>query len=218
VEGAGERIEGMRESYELGSLSEDELAATWLDQFEQWLAAALAAGLPEPNAMVVATADGGGAPGARTVLLRGVDARGFRFNTNYRSRKGRELEANARASLLFPWYAQQRQVIVDGDVSKLSAAESDDYFAKRPRASRIAAAASPQSEVIESRAALERRFAELEAEYAGVEDPPRPGHWGGYLVEPRSVEFWQGRRNRMHDRLRFRRTAAGAWVVERLAP
>lgn len=213
-----ERIEDMRESYEIGALSEDELAPTWLEQFESWLEAAVAAGIPEPNAMVLATADGDGAPGARTVLLRRLDARGFRFNTNYRSRKGRELGENPRATLVFPWYQQQRQVIVDGDVVQLCAEESDASFAKRPRASRIAAAASPQSEVIESRGVIDSRFAALEAEYEGVEDPPRPGHWGGYLVEPRSVEFWQGRRDRMHDRLRFRRTVAGAWVVERLAP
>lgn len=213
-----DRIEDMRDSYEIGALSEHELAPTWLEQFESWLEAALVAGIPEPNAMVLATAGGDGAPGARTVLLRRLDERGFRFNTNYRSRKGRELAENPRATLLFPWYQQQRQVVVDGDVVQLCAEESDASFAKRPRDSRIAAAASPQSEVIESRAEIERRFAELEAEYEGVEDPPRPGHWGGYLVEPRSVEFWQGRRNRMHDRLRFRRTAGGAWVVERLAP
>lgn len=218
MEEASERIEALREAYELGALSEDELAPTWLGQFESWLEAALAAGLPEPNAMVLATAGDDGATGARTVLLRGVDARGFRFNTNYRSRKGRELGENPRATLLFPWYAQQRQVTVDGDVSQLSAEESDIYFAKRPRASRIAAAASPQSEVIDSRDDLERRFADLEAEYEGVEDPPRPGHWGGYLVAPRSVEFWQGRRDRMHDRLRYRRSAGGAWLIERLAP
>jgi pyridoxamine 5'-phosphate oxidase len=215
---AAARIEDLRESYEIGALSEDELAPTWLEQFERWLEAALVAGIPEPNAMVLATAGEDGAPGARTVLLRRFDARGLRFNTNYRSRKGRELGQNPRATLLFPWYQQQRQVIVDGDVVQLGAEESDASFAKRPRASRIAAAASPQSEVIESREALERRFAELEAEYEGVDDPPRPDHWGGYLVEPRSVEFWQGRRDRMHDRLRFRRTSGGAWVVERLAP
>jgi pyridoxamine 5'-phosphate oxidase len=211
-------IGDLRESYEIGALSEDELAPTWLEQFEVWLEAALVAGMAEPNAMVLATAGGDGAPGARSVLLRGVDARGFRFNTNYRSRKGRELAENPRATLLFPWYQQQRQVIVDGDVSRLSADESDDYFVKRPRPARIAAAASPQSEAIESREQLERRFAELEAEYEGVENPPRPEHWGGYLVTPCSVEFWQGRRNRMHDRLRFRRTTGDAWVVERLAP
>jgi len=215
---ARQRIEDIRSSYELASLSEDELAPTWLEQFERWLEAALVAGMPEPNAMVVATADGEGAPGARTVLLRGVDERGFRFNTNYRSRKGRELDANPRATALFPWYAQQRQVIVDGDVERLSAEESDEYFAKRPRAARIAAEASPQSEPIESREWLEERFVETEAEYEGVEDVPRPPHWGGYLIVPRSVEFWQGRRNRMHDRLRYRRTEMGAWVVERLAP
>lgn len=215
---ASERIEDIRSSYELAVLSEDDLAPTWLEQFEQWLEAALVAGMPEPNAMVMATADGGGAPGARTVLLRGVDDRGFRFNTNYRSRKGRELESNPRASLVFPWYAQQRQVLVDGDVERLSADESDEYFAKRPRASRIAANASPQSEPIESREWLERRFAESEEAHAGREDVPRPEHWGGYLVAPRTVEFWQGRRDRMHDRLRYRRTDAGAWVIERLAP
>lgn len=215
---AAKRIETLRDSYELAALSEDELAPTWLEQFEGWLESALAAGLPQPNAMVVATAGGDGAPGARTVLLRGLDARGFRFNTNYRSRKGRELAENPRATLLFPWYQQQRQVVVDGDVSRVGAEESDEYFAKRPRLARIAAAASPQSETIESRDELERAFAELEARYEGVEDPPRPDHWGGYLVAPRSVEFWQGRRNRLHDRLRFRRTPAGGWVVERLAP
>lgn len=208
----------MRESYDIGSLSEDDLAATWLEQFEAWFEAALTAGIPEPNAMVLATADGDGAPGARTVLLRGFDERGFRFNTNYGSRKGRELDANPRAALLFPWYAQQRQVLIDGDVERLSAAESDEYFAKRPRASRIAAGASPQSEPIESRAWLEARFAEAEAEYAADEQVPRPDHWGGFLVVPRTVEFWQGRHNRMHDRLRYRRTDTGAWVVERLAP
>jgi pyridoxamine 5'-phosphate oxidase len=218
MDDAAARIENLRDSYEVGALSEDVLAPTWLEQFEAWLEAALAAGLVEPNAMVLATAGDDGAPGARTVLLRGIDTRGFRFNTNYRSRKGRELDANPRATLVFPWYQQQRQVIVDGDVARLAAEESDDYFAKRPRASRIAAAASPQSEVIESREEIERRFAELEARYEGVADPPRPEHWGGYLVAPRSVEFWQGRRNRMHDRLRFRRTTGGAWIVERLAP
>lgn len=215
---AAERIEDIRNSYELASLSEDDLAPTWLEQFEGWLEGALVAGMPEPNAMVLATADAEGAPGARTVLLRGVDDRGFRFNTNYRSRKGRELDANPRATLVFPWLAQQRQVIVDGDVERLNAEESDEYFAKRPRASRIAAGASPQSEPVVSREWLEQRFAEVEQQYADVEEVPRPDHWGGYLVRPRAVEFWQGRRNRMHDRLRYRRTDAGAWIIERLAP
>jgi pyridoxamine 5'-phosphate oxidase len=218
MENAADRIERIRDTYELGSLAEDDLAPTWLEQFESWLEAALGAGMPEPNAMVLATADADGAPGARTVLLRGLDERGFRFNTNYGSRKGRELEANPRATLVFPWYAQQRQVLVDGTVERLSPEESDEYFAKRPRASRIAAAASPQSEVVESREWLERCFAEAEAQYASVEDVPRPEGWGGYLVVPRTVEFWQGRRDRMHDRLRYRRTGAGRWLIERLAP
>ena len=210
-------IEDLRDSYELGALSEDELAPTWLEQFESWLEAALGAGMAEPNAMVLATAGGDGAPGARTVLLRRVDGRGFRFNSNYRSRKGRELGENPRATLVFPWYQQQRQVVVDGDVVQLCAEESDASFAKRPRASRIAAAASPQSEAIESREEIERRFAELEAEYEGVEDPPRPEHWGGYLVEPRSVEFWQQGEDRLHDRFRYRREGEG-WAIERLSP
>ena len=194
---ASDRIEQIREQYELSSLSEDELAPSWLEQFERWLESALSAGMPEPNAMVLATADGDGSPSARSVLLRGYDERGLRFNTNYRSRKGRELEANPRATLVFPWYAQQRQVLVCGTVAQLDPAESDEYFAKRPRASRIA---------------------DLEASYAADEDVPRPPHWGGYLVAPTTVEFWQGRRNRLHDRLRYRRTDSGAWVVERLAP
>jgi pyridoxamine 5'-phosphate oxidase len=218
VADASERIEDIRDSYELATLSEDDLAPTWLEQFEAWLEAALAAGMPEPNAMVLATADTGGVPGARTVLLRGVDDRGFRFNTNYRSRKGRELDANPRATLVFPWFAQQRQVIVDGAVEPLVADESDEYFAKRPRASRIAAGASPQSEPIVSREWLEQRFAAVDERYAGVDDVPRPDHWGGYVVKPHVVEFWQGRRNRLHDRLRYRRTDTGAWLVERLAP
>lgn len=215
---ARERIEEIRSSYELGELTEDALAPTWLEQFEGWLEAALASGMPEPNAMVLATAGADGAPGARTVLLRAVGGDGFRFHTDYRSRKAGEIAANARASLVFPWYQQQRQVVVDGDVERLSAEESDAYFATRPRRSRIGAVASAQSRRIESREWLERRFAGAEREYEGVEDVPRPEHWGGYLVVPRSVEFWQGRRDRLHDRLRYRRAHGDAWVVERIAP
>lgn len=215
---ARERIEEIRSSYELGELSEDALAPTWLEQFEGWLEAALASGMPEPNAMVLATAGADGAPGARTVLLRGVDGRGFRFHTDHRSRKAGEMAANARVALVFPWYQQQRQVVVDGDVERLSAEESDAYFATRPRRSRIGAVASAQSRRIESREWLERRFAGVEREYEGIEDVPRPEHWGGYLVVPRAVEFWQGRRDRLHDRLRYRRTRGDAWVVERIAP
>lgn len=210
---ARRRIEDMRASYELDALSEAELAPTWLEQFERWLEDAIGSGMPEPNAMVLATS----APGVRTVLLRGIDPNGLRFNSNYRSRKGREIDADARVALLFPWYQQQRQVAIDGVAERLDPATSDEYFSKRPRASGIAAAISPQSEVIESRDWLDRRFAELDAEY-GEKEVPRPEHWGTYLVRPHSVEFWQGRRDRLHDRLRYRRSDAGAWVVERLAP
>jgi pyridoxamine 5'-phosphate oxidase len=216
VEDPEQRVREIRTSYELGALTEQDLAPTWREQLDLWLAAALEAGMAEPNAMVLASADGDGAPGARTVLLRGIDERGLWFMTNYESRKGGELTANPRATLLFPWYAQQRQVIVDGDVERLPAQESDEYFAQRPRASRISALASPQSQPIESREWLQARWDEIERE-AG-EDVPRPESWGGFLVRPRAVEFWQGRRDRLHDRLRYRRTEAGAWVVERLAP
>jgi pyridoxamine 5'-phosphate oxidase len=213
-----DRLADIRASYELDSLSEDELAPTWLEQFEAWLEAALASGMPEPNAMILATAGSDAAPGARTVLLRGVDRRGFRFFTSYESRKARELAANPRATLVFPWHFQQRQVIVEGEVERLPGEESDEYFASRPRGARISANASPQSQVIESREWLERRVSEIERERSGLEDVPRPESWGGFLVAPRSVEFWQGRENRLHDRLRSRRTGTGAWVVERLAP
>lgn len=215
---ARERIEEIRSSYELASLSEEGLAPTWLEQFEDWLEAALASGAPEPNAMVLATADAGGAPGARAVLLRGVDGGGFRFHTDYRSRKAREIEANPRATLVFPWFHQQRQVTVDGDVERLDGEESDAYFATRPPRSRISAVASVQSQPIESRQWLERRFEAVAREHGGGGDVPRPEHWGGYLVVPHAVEFWQGRRDRLHDRIRYRRTEGGAWVVERLAP
>jgi pyridoxamine 5'-phosphate oxidase len=218
VTDSSERIVDLRDSYEIGTLSEAQLAATWLEQFEGWLEAALGSGMPEPNAMVLATARADATPDARTVLLRGVDGRGFRFHSDYRSRKGRELAENPRATLVFPWYAQQRQVRVDGTVERLDADESDAYFATRPRGSRIGAAASSQSEVIESREWLERRFAEAEREHQGREAVPRPDYWGGYVLTPREVEFWQGRRDRLHDRLRYRRTETGAWVVERLAP
>jgi pyridoxamine 5'-phosphate oxidase len=214
---AADRLPGLRSSYDLGSLSEGQLAPTWLEQFERWLGEAFDGGTPEPNAMVLTTASAAGAPSARTMLLRGVDQGGFRFYTNYASRKGRELAANPRATILFPWYSRQRQVIAEGAVERLGDAESDAYFASRPREAQVGAAASPQSQVIGSRAELERRVAEVEAG-AGDRAVPRPEGWGGFLLVPEQVEFWQGRTGRLHDRLRYRLSGSEGWIVERLAP
>jgi len=199
------------------ALDPADLAPSWLGQFERWHAEASRSGLAEPDAMVLATAAADGRPSARTVLLKGVDDRGFEFFTNLGSRKGRELLENPRASLVFPWYALRRQVVVVGDVEPVSPGRSDAYFASRPYGSRIGALASRQSSTIDSREQLERAAEELEARYPATGEVPRPAWWGGLRVRPHSVEFWQGRRNRLHDRLRFREEA-GAWVVERLSP
>ena len=187
-----------------------------IEQFRRWFRAVKRAGLPEPNAMTLATATRTGRPSARMVLLKGIDERGFLFFTNYESRKGRELEANPHAALVFFWREVNRQIRVAGRVSKLPAAESDAYFATRPLGSRLAALASPQSSVIPSRAALETRFAELEIQHPQG-GPPRPINWGGYCVHPDEIEFWQQGPNRLHDRLRYRKSR-GAWTLERLSP
>jgi pyridoxamine 5'-phosphate oxidase len=184
---------------------------------QKWLDLARAAGVKEPTAMTLCTATANGQPSARIVLLKGIDHRGFVFYTNYLSRKGRELAKNPRAALVLYWPALDRQVRVAGRVSKLSAAESDEYFNSRPAGSRFSAAVSPQSSVIESRAALERKLAKLKAQYPDGA-PPRPKHWGGYLVRPTEIEFWQQGENRLHHRLRYRRPRDGSWIVERLAP
>jgi pyridoxamine 5'-phosphate oxidase len=211
-------LQAMRRDYELGALSEEDLAPTWLDQFERWLAEAMEGGEAEPNAVVVATAGADGRTGARTVLLKDVDERGFVFNTNYDSRKGSEIAENPRASLVFPWLDVRRQVVVDGTVEHVTPTEADAYFATRPQEARISAHASPQSEVVESRDVLERRRDEVAARFPDGVDVPRPEHWGGLRVVPEAVEFWQGRANRLHDRLRYRLGESGTWVVERLAP
>ena len=211
-------LQAMRRDYELGALREEDLAPTWLEQFERWLAEAMEGGEAEPNAVVVATAGADGRTGARTVLLKDVDERGFVFNTNYDSRKASEIAENPRASLVFPWLDVRRQVVVDGTVEHVTPTEADAYFATRPREARISAHASPQSEVVESRDALERRRDEVAARFPDGVDVPRPEHWGGLRVVPEAVEFWQGRANRLHDRLRYRLDESGAWVVERLAP
>ena len=198
-------------------LDEDMLAADPHDQFDRWMGDVVEAGLPEPTAMVLATVSAAGQPRARTVLLKGHDRDGFTFFTNRTSRKGADLDEVPRACLLFPWHAIHRQVIVEGTVTPLSEAASAAYFRTRPRASQIAAWASRQSSVIESRAALEERYARLVSRWPADEEVPLPGFWGGYLVTPLTIEFWHGRANRMHDRLRYRRDDSH-WLIERLAP
>ncbi len=210
------RLARLRREYTTAGLSESDLDPDPVQQFTNWFDDAVNAGLPEPNAMTLATADATGAPSARTVLLKGYDARGFVFFTNYQSRKGADLAGNPRAALVFPWVQLQRQVIVSGDVRRTSRAESAGYFATRPRGAQISAWASPQSSVMRSRDELDRAREEIERRYAD-RAVPLPPHWGGMRVIPRAIEFWQGRADRTHDRLRYRRTRSG-WRVERLAP
>ncbi len=198
-------------------LDETMLAADPHDQFDRWMADVVAAGLPEPTAMVLATVSAAGQPRARTVLLKAHDRAGFTFFTNRTSRKGTDLDEVPRASLLFGWHAIHRQVIIEGTVTPLSAAESQAYFRTRPHASQVAAWASRQSTVIGSRRELDERYARLAERWPEGEQVPLPDFWGGYLVTPQTIEFWHGRANRMHDRLRYTRTA-GTWVIERLAP
>jgi pyridoxamine 5'-phosphate oxidase len=207
----------LRQEYSLSGLLEKDLARDPFRQFDKWFQEAQAAKLLEPNAMTLATATRDGRPSSRTVLLKGVDGRGFVFYTNYESRKGRELAENPRASLLFPWVALERQVTVEGTITKVSREESAAYFHSRPRASQLGAWVSQQSSVITGRAALDDAMKILEKKHAGAE-VPMPASWGGYRLSPEIVEFWQGRRSRLHDRLRYRREASGDWTIERLAP
>ena len=209
-------VADLRKEYTRAGLAESDVAADPIEQFRRWFDAALDAGLHEPNAMTVATATRDGSPSARVVLLKGFDSRGFVFYTNYEGRKGRELEENPRAALLFYWGELERQVRIEGTVSRVSEEESDAYYASRPRGSRLGAWASQQSRTVEGRGFLEDRIGDLEAEYEGRE-VPRPPFWGGYRVWPEVVEFWQGRENRLHDRIVYRRQGGG-WGIERLQP
>jgi pyridoxamine 5'-phosphate oxidase len=209
----------MRNEYaEEKGLSRADFAPGWWVQFDRWFADAVAFGLPEPNAMVVGTADATGRPSGRTVLLKGYDERGLVFFTNYESRKGAEALANPYASLVFPWFPMQRQVVVCGAVAPVDRAETEAYFASRPRGSQLGAWASPQSRVLPDRSVLEAGFLAAAARFPDGEPVPAPPLWGGLRVTPETVEFWQGRASRLHDRLRYRRTDKGEWIIERLAP
>lgn len=188
-----------------------------LAEARRWFEDAVRAGVPQPDAMALATADAEGEPSARMVLLKGIDDRGFVFFTNHGSRKGRDLSENPRAALVLYWNDLRRQVRVTGAVERVSDEESDAYFATRPYGSRIAATVSRQSSVIPSRAALEEEYERLDREHAGG-DVPRPGYWGGYRVVPATIEFWRGRENRLHDRMRYSRLGDGSWAIERLSP
>ncbi|MER5596696.1 pyridoxamine 5'-phosphate oxidase [Streptomyces sp. NPDC002265] len=209
----------MRKQYREEGLAESDLAATPVQQFARWFKQAAAeAHLFEPNAMIVSTVDEEGRPSSRTVLLKQFDEHGFVFYTNYDSRKGRDLAGNPNISLLFPWHPMERQVIVQGVARRTGRDETAAYFRTRPHGSQLGAWASTQSSVVPSRAGLDASYAELEDRYPQGEQVPVPPHWGGFRVTPRTVEFWQGRENRLHDRLRYVAQADGGWRTERLSP
>jgi pyridoxamine 5'-phosphate oxidase len=208
----------IRVDYRRGKLRRRDLKADPLEQFSLWLEEAHLAGAVEPTAMSLATAGADACPRVRTVLLKGLDARGFVFFTNFESRKGRQLQENPRASLLFAWLAMERQAIISGPVEKVSEEEAFAYFASRPRESQLAAWTSAQSRPVASREALEAQLEETKQRFADAEQAPLPPFWGGYRVRPQTIEFWLGGSGRLHDRFEYRRLADGRWEIERLAP
>lgn len=211
-------LAGLRKDYTLQALDIDATAPDPVTQFRKWMEEALQAAVPEPTAMHLCTLSPEGRPSGRIVLLKGIEAAGFTFFTNYESRKGQEIAANPYVSLTFFWPELERQVRVEGQAQKVSPQASDDYFRSRPRASRIGALASPQSRVISDRKVLEDRVQTLNAQYGATGEITRPEHWGGYLVTPDAIEFWQGRPSRLHDRIRYTKSPAEEWQKERLAP
>ena len=214
---AADDLARLRREYAGHGLAESEADPDPLVLFHQWMSDAITAGIHEPNAVVLATSTVAGAPSARMVLLKGADARGFTFFTNYGSRKAAELDANPRCALVLPWHPLQRQVRIEGVASRLTAAENAAYFTSRPRDAQLGAWASPQSAPVPDRPFLQSRYDQMSARWPDGVEIPLPDNWGGYRVMPATVEFWQGRPGRMHDRLRYRRTADG-WLIERLAP
>ncbi len=211
-------IADMRQKYGEVDLSPENVSPNPFQQFQDWFSVASESGILEPNAMTLASATSDGKPSARIVLLKGIDEKGFLFYTNYESRKGEELIENPQAALIFYWDTLHRQVRIEGKVEKASKKTSDAYFNKRPKGSQIGAWASPQSQVIESRAILENNKVSLNEEYADQDHLPRPKHWGGFRVKPQRIEFWQGRNNRLHDRIVYEKQRNGRWKIFRLAP
>ena len=210
-------IADLRKEYAFAGLVESDVDADPIRQFQNWFDQALAANLPEPNAMTLATSTADGFPSARIVLLKGLDDRGFAFYTNFDSRKGREILSNPRAALVFHWIELERQVRVEGTVEPVSDSEADAYYRSQPLGSRLGAWISKQSEVVSSREVLERDFSLIRSSFSN-DDIPRPPFWGGFRVVPVSIEFWQGRPSRLHDRLRYRQESNGEWILERLSP
>jgi len=210
-------LQELREDYRKGTLLKHEVASDPIEQFRQWFDEATQAQIPEPNAMILATSTSDGRPSARVVLLKGVEDHHFVFYTNYESQKGQELAQNPYAALVFNWLALERQIRISGKCIKISEEDSTAYFQSRPKGSQIGAWTSPQSQVIDTRTVLDDKKTALDNEYEHTEVLPRPPHWGGYGVIPEEIEFWQGRSNRLHDRIRYRKEG-GNWIIERLAP